>query len=663
MVVPGVAAALVLFRPGRLRLHLLVGLAVPLGYVVVAGSAYLLMVLHVLRRPFFIGTVVIVTGVLLVLAVRGSRLRRHLTALLWEVRADPWTPAVAILVLTGIALVRLRFYPALPSVPAHFRYWADAAEIASAGRLPEFTLHYGGLYPPASSKVLLDAFNAGTSLVVPSAALALSGLLWVGSVAVPAALWAMGRELGLRRTAPLLAVLASANVVVLNTEMTRDMLAYRGEMFGRMVAFAAVALAIRALRRGRPPDGLIAGLLLAAGAATHLIPVVIAAALIAWYALATLLAGEPIRKVAVQGFTVAAVALLVGGTVLLVPRGDIGFQGAGAPSRYVALGEEFDPTLYLHTGRLAPPRKGTTWYVGPERVVTSYISDSLGLPPKGAADGAATVLRVLVPVGTLAVAVAIALWLPRRLRPNGVAAWGLGLTLVSVGLYFSWRYDVFILGTFGVRRMFDYGSLPFILLGLTAVEGGLLLLGRLRSWAPVVAGALTVLAASVLIVPRNVPPADQAGHQAALVRFLDWVRTDTPCEARVLADERTVGVLKVMTGRTGVVEGMGPYLRPDMLADVVPLLLEARAFFADPQGGPAFLQEQQVDFVVTFPGLTIGHALPLGRHDSSALARVDFLVPVYAESGVQAYRVVDQAATSSALPAGLLPCHREPIDV
>src|SRR2546430_16380646 len=65
-------------------------------------------------------------------------------------------------------------------------------------------------------------------------------------------------------------------------ELTGDLVTFKAETFGRLLAFAGVALAVRALRRRkRLLDALLAGGLFAVGAATHLVPVLIAGLLMA----------------------------------------------------------------------------------------------------------------------------------------------------------------------------------------------------------------------------------------------------------------------------------------------------------------------------------------------------------------------------------------------
>lgn len=62
-----------------------------------------------------------------------------------------------------------------------------------------------------------------------------------------------------------------------------------------------------------------------------------------------------------------------------------------------------------------------------------------------------------------------------------------------------------------------------------------------------------------------------------------------PCDARILANQRTGGTFQALTGRVTVTEGMAPYLRPAMLDDVMNILLDARAFFQLPEAESGIL--------------------------------------------------------------------------
>lgn len=641
VLLPGVAASLAAYPPGGVDLATRVALAPALGYVVVGAVAYGLAVLGILHAPWFFALVAVATAALWYVALSRGGLRERFRAAADGVRADRWGLLAGALVLGGIAVLRLAFLPAF-SATTPFRYWGDGLEIADAGGIPDLSVHYGALYPTATSKAFLNGFNAGVSFLVGRSLVAPAILLWIGSVGLAAAAWAAGRELGLRLTAPLFAVLLVANRVLLNTEITADLGVYRAETFGRMVAFAGLAVGVRALRLRERRDVLLAGALLAAAAATHMIPTLMAAAALGSYAAARAFLDRDVRGTAVRLGALAGVTAVLAGGILVLARGDIGFQGAGAPEGYRRLPIRFDPTLYLHRGEITPPASGQRWYVGPGDILRNHVGSALGSPRLLSAVPA---LRYLIPAGGLVLAAAMMVWFPAPLRPLGLVAIGLAATQVGIELLFSYRYDLFILATFGIRRMSDYSAIPVLLVGLGVLEAGFGLLaggsppgrlGRLRA-GPVAAVTVIALATPLVATARPEPRDLRAAPGAVAV--LDWVRRNTPCDARLLLNQRTTGVFRAATGRVAVLEGMAPYLRPAMLDPVVRLMLDARRFFSEPDGNTAFLADQGVDYVIALREVRLGHPGPVGPVDHDALDRAPSLAPVHRERGWTVYRV------------------------
>ena len=186
----------------------------------------------------------------------------------------------------AIAIVRWRSSPLLNfEMFGPWRYWADGLEIADAGRVPAQTLQWGATWTPTVSKVVLNSYHAGLSYAIGRSPLpAMGALLWVASTGLAAGLWALGRELGLRRLAPLLPLLTLA---VLNDELHRNLDVYTAENVGRMVAVCALVLGVRALRdRDGWKEPLLAALLFGAGFATHGVPVVALLVVLGWYGVA-----------------------------------------------------------------------------------------------------------------------------------------------------------------------------------------------------------------------------------------------------------------------------------------------------------------------------------------------------------------------------------------
>lgn len=638
VLVPGLGAMLALFRPGRLGLASRLAVTFGLGYGVSGLIAYVLTLLRAMHpAPFFV-LLVAASGALWYVALRRFSLREQGRAVVQEVRSDPWSLGLGLAVVVAIALERSTFLGNFPVV-GPYRYWVDGLEIADAGRIPSLTLHYGALYPPATSKVWLNSFNAGISFSLGDSAAAIQALLWIGSVGLAIGLWATGRELGLRFMAPLFAVLLIANRELLANEMTTDMSAYKAEIFGRMVAFSALALAIRAVRdRSGRTESLLAGALLAAAAGTHLIPVIVAVVLLGWYALGVLAAERDLRGVIRHGLMLGITLGLVGGAILLLPRGDIGFQGAERPEGYSATEWEFDQTQYLYSGKILPPREPRTFFLAPRHVFGAYVVRTFGLGP--GSDLAAPV-GIIFFVAGLALAIWMLLAFPKPIRPLGIAAWGLGASLIALALAFSFRYDVYVPAWFGVRRLYDYGAIPVVLLGLALLEGALVMATRRWGNRAMLSAAVVVVLVSGLVIPSSRAGDANAINAARIVPLMDWIRRETECDSRILANQRTVGIFRTLTGRVALLEGMGPFLRPDMLDDVVDLMLSSRSFFSDPRSNQAFLSTHGIDFVVVMHrGVRVGYGGPIGRVDPADLRDVPFLQPAYRTPDFDLYRVV-----------------------
>ena len=96
-----------------------------------------------------------------------------------------------------------------------------------------------------------------------------------------------------------------------------------------------------------------------------------------------------------------------------------------------------------------------------------------------------------------------------------------------------------------------------------------------------------------------------------------------------------------MTGRAGLVEGMAPYLRPDMLLRVVAVIEEAERSFHDPSAWRSILSREDVTYV-----LFVGRSVPFGPlagpidGSSAALDAAPFLRLAATQGTSRLYRVV-----------------------
>jgi hypothetical protein len=642
VLVPGIGAMLAVYPPGRAGLATRIALAFAFGYAAVGLTATALVIAHVLSRTSFLVALVALTLALWAAALRRGRAGEHIAAMREELAEDRFAVAAGLVVLLAIAVVRLRSSPLLDfQMFGPWRYWADGLELADAGQVPAHSLQWGALYTPAISKLVLNSFHAGSSYLLGGSPLpAMGALLWVASTGLAAGLWALGRELGLRVLSPLLPLLT---LTILNDELRRNLDVYTAENVGRMVAVCGLVVGVRALRdRDGWLEPAVAAMLFGAGFATHGVPVVALMMALGWYGVARLVLewdrGAIVARMGV--IAVGAAALTV--AILLSAGGTIGFQGASATDRYGSFGTGVDPTASLLAGTLQHSPTGH-WFVAPNGILTSFLRTvtTLDDPPR--------VLLWVIPIVALVAAVAIARLLPADLGSAAILAVGLGVSLVALAFLFSYRYRTQIPGRFGIDREFDYLPLAAVILVLAALEPAVGWLTRLRVWAPAAVAAV-VVALPAVAVGATVGPARSSYHSNGVraLAILDWVAAHVPCDARILPDRVTLGTFVAATGRVSVMEGMGPYLRPEMLHPVLADVLEAHRFFERPAGGRKFLRREGVDYVVVVKGVRIGSmvgTLDAGV-DPAGLTGVDFLRPVYTGPDADVYRVRGAARQS-----------------
>jgi hypothetical protein len=657
VLVPGLGATLAAYPPGRVgpvtRLALMFGL----GYAVVGIAAVALVIVHGLQAATFFPLLAVVTAALWVCGLRRGGVREHWAVLHDDVAADRWALAAGAIVFLAIAVVRLRSSPLLNfEMFGPWRYWADGLEIADAGRVPAETLQWGSTWTPTVSKVVLNSYHAALSYAIGRAPLpAMGALLWLASTGLAAGLWALGCELGLRRLAPLLPLLT---LVVLDDELHRNLDVYTAENVGRMVAVCALVLAVRALRdREGWMEPLLAALLFGAGFATHGVPVVALMVAMGWYAVARGLLDRAWREILVRLVVVAAAAVALTVTLLLASGGSIGFQGASGNSSYASFGKGVDPTASLLSGtvRHSPTNHGH-WYVRPEAIMDDFTASATTL------NDAPGWLVWVLPAAVVAVAVVVFRRFPRDLAPLGVLAAGTAATLLAIAFLFSYRYRTQIPGRFGIDREFDYLPLVLVLAALGLAEAALVRLRAVRAWIPVAVLAAVVVLPAVA-VGATAGPARQGWEQNGRdsVAVLDWVDEHAPCGARILPDRVTLGTFAAATGRVSVVEGMGPYLRPEMLHTVLDLVLRAHRFFQDPAGGAAMLHRLGVDEVLVVKGVRIGSMVGTLESgvDPEAFRSLPYLRPIHSSPVLDVYRVRGAAGGAFPDPASMAGFHCE----
>ena len=629
---PGVGGSLAAYGPEEIGLPSRAALAFALACLIPAVLALALALGGVLAPIPFFALLGAATAALWVVGLARGRGGDHVRAFGRELRSDPWTLGAGAVVIAAIAVSRLMFSSALHfSTSSSWRYWADAVEVADAGRIPETVLQYGAAFPPVVNKVLVSTLGAGLTFGIGTDPLpGMAAMLWLSSVGLAVALWSTGREMGLRFTAALFPVLVMSNRLFLNEEMSADLTGFKAETFGRLVALTGLAVAVKALRDRRRKDAVVAGALIGAAAAMHIVPDLIVMGLLAFYGIARLLIDRDPVPLAIRVGLVVGVAAVVGGIMLFVPRTEVAVSpGSGRTDA----AQPFDPTRYLNSGQTVPIGDQRRWYIGPRRALTAYVGSATHTAP---GSGANTILKIGLPVAGLAVAIVLLAWGPQPIRAIGFTALGLAGLIVALTWLFSLRYRLYIPAFFGVRRLFDYGSIPLLLAGLGLAEWAALLLQKTTARASAICAVVVVVVAAVFIQTARVEP--RPSSPAAAEAFA-WIAARLPCDARILPDVHTEGVFEALTGRVSVLEGPTPYLRARVRDRVIQLFQQARAFFRQPERARPFLDRQGVGYVALFKRGGFGYHGPIGAGDPIRMDRAKFLRRLYASPVVDVYQV------------------------
>lgn len=649
---PGLGAALAFARPGTVSVEARVALAFGLGYGLVAGIAILLALAHVLFLGTFVAGVVIATVASWAGALRRSSLREHWSDVAAQARERPFSILTTLGLLVTVFVV-WSLHPAAANL-AHrpaWRYWADGLEIAAAGHVPPEAHQWGIQIPTTVSKVVLNAFEGGLSFLLgPDPMRGMQAILVVAAVGFVAGLAGTARELGLQRSAPVVPALAILAIdrLDLGTELSSDLTRFTAENVGRMAAFGGLVAAICALRSGlgRVSVG-AAGLLLAVAALTHGVPTFVACVMFALYAITlAFLERTRARTILLRAALLAGVLGVAYVGVIGLSGGDLGFQRAGSAS-LDAFPPDVDPTQSFSSGKMvAPAPREDHFLVSPRELVRGYAQATLGRsqPPRRSA-----ALLVALALGSVLVVVRRG----RPLVPVTVVAWGLLVTIVAAAFYFSFRYSTLIPGVFGIRRLYDYAPLvSALLLGtmLEAITAGLAVRTRLVTRVVGAAVAAFCLAAVLSNLPRD--RSLRPAHAGEAV--IDHIAAVVPCGARMVANARTAGTWEATTGRGAVTEGMAPFLRPAVLERVLPILVGANEFFADPQAHRRFLAEQRIDYLVVIePKVWFGWG-GTGRaphkRDAARVASLPDVHPVVQDRWVTIFAVGSPDAPAGAQP-------------
>jgi hypothetical protein len=126
----------------------------------------------------------------------------------------------------------------------------------------------------------------------------------------------------------------------------------------------------------------------------------------------------------------------------------------------------------------------------------------------------------------------------------------------------------------------------------------------------------------------------------------------------MLVNWRTAGSWEATTGRPAVTEGMAPFLRPQVMERVLPILLGANDFFDDPEANRGFLSRQRIDYLVI-----VDRRVRIGTHsgrepkegDAEAVASLPGVEPVVRDRWVTIFAVGAEAASRAREHPGRCP--------
>lgn len=594
-----------------------------------------------------------ICAALWVWALRRSSLRSHLQSALSDISANKLALGIGVIALLVMFVIHLRYMYVLGA--PRYVYYLNGIEIANSHGVPTSTLEYGQSWPPATDKIYLDSFTGMLVLFSSNMAIGPGVLLMTSIVGAFIGLWAAAWELGLRRLSVLVPVLCLANTVVLNTSMSIGYSDYRAEDFGRAVAFCALALGIVAIRERGWRLVVAAGLVLAAAAGSHLVPVVVVvlALCLAGFAALAFTEGREMKKQAVfRLLSVGGVSLVYFVIIRVLAGGAFGLEGASNQAGYAKAGTKFDPSAYLYGGTHIAADK-SSWGTKPNEVIIAMITGHAN------SSQGEQLLFLLLPI-----ALTMLLLSQPSMRTLAVVGLGTIVGIIVVGVAFAVVYHTYIDQTFGLRRLTPYIAIGFALLIVGAAEA---LLGLLERSAPKLAIAVAAVAAVALCA--WVLPSTDVSSSAKLVgnqraELVNWVRSSTPCNARFLINQRTEGTFTALTGRYSLLEGMGAFLRTNQLPYVVRLMLAAQTFFHEPMADDEFLREHDISYVVVATGYQeLGYEAPIGPPNLRQLSATPFLQLVYSSRSILVYKVVGtQAMPVSALLQGpYLHCIKTPV--
>ena len=646
VIVPGLGATLAVFKGGQAGLPTQLACVFGLGFVTLSSWGFVLILLRLFNPFTFWPGIALLTVAFYIIGLRRSGLRERVSALRDEIREDGLVNVIGLIAVAVFAFGMTRGQSALLNfgVANPFRYWSDALEVAEAGQVPSETLQWGQLFAPTVSKLSFNALNGAFTFLSDNPLEVMAPLLVLVLVGCAFTGWAFGRELRLRYTAPLLVILAGPGTQVFkHSLLISPQRWYAGETFARLALVTGLLLCVNALRnKGRPVVAVAAGVALGVAGSTHLIPTGIGVGFLCFYAVFLMISERQFRRILTVGLVAGGIFSLFVLSGLVLSGGDAAFDAVGKETEIETQGGTFDPTRYLAGGVVDQPEEvqpasrvetNGGWYDLPGTIFEDYIVASMTIEAEDAPPAV-----IFIAVGLVALLLLVVG--QRPLRPVAIAGFAMWASLLIIAIFMSSSYDTYVPGSFAQRRLWSYATFFPLVVGVALLEVVLQLLTKARSWIPTIAAAVIVC---VALVGARPPPVGRSLRRAGAdsVRAMNWVSENLPCDARLLANQRTGGTFQAMTGRVAVAEGMAPYLRPEMLANVIDLLFDGRAFFEDPATNGFVLNEYGVDYVLVAKKKYLFDRKPalLGRFPPERVAEAEGLALVHESRLMDVYQV------------------------
>jgi hypothetical protein len=572
-----------------------------------------------LARVGLLGTASMAIALALVSAVGGVasvvRLRR-LGRWSWS-----WLPAWPVLIagalgfgLVAVVIVLpqlgLIFPDAIPVGSITWYYWGLAQQILDTGSIPRLSAEWGGQYPYQGDYVMFSAFSSALGFLGGrTSEFALMEALRLGSLA-----WGLIAAIGaLRRFLPIGGALVCTVMFFSSIFVVGKYTGYRPESFHYALIFSALwavdrfaerSTAIRAV----PIVAVIVALWIGHGVVLVVAGLLGAAVFVARW----LVDGRVSRRQLLAAGTVLGAGFLSAIVVDFVLQGTV-----------ILLANAADPGPIQ-----GPTTSDITW---------QFFQWALGGEPllSGDPSEAATVFSRIIEAPWLFVD-AVGTWPAYLIAVIPLATWrflatparrlylGSLIYLVGLGLAvlaFLTLYETYVPQRVGFGRLAPFalvGASLIVAVAATGIVGAIrraasattlrrtgladgrrasLLVGA-AAWTAVIALAVVAVRPSIT---RGTAAVDAARLSSDGVAAMRWVRDNTPSDAIVYANAYTEGVIEVIAGRNGLLDGRAPYNKEfDFLLRAVEQLRVGRSFMAG-EASVDRLVELGVDVVVVSP--------------------------------------------------------------